>query len=291
MPDGAAGEPAHACKMEPVPPALLTIAGFDPSSGAGFTADLKVFAAFGTYGVACPTAWTVQSTLGVQRVEPARAAMVRDTLECLADDIDISGVKIGMLADVRVLEAVIAWLRGYRRRFPSAPVVLDPVLRSSSGRTLLEEDALPLLCRELLPLVSVVTPNLAEAALLAGLPVHSQQTAEAAALAILSLTGPGGTVVVTGGHLTGADGRPAPDDLLLSSAGHALRVPGTWVDTSSTHGTGCAFSSALTALLVQGMDLAEAVAAAKRYVEGALRAACPIGSGRGPMHHLHILHG
>jgi hydroxymethylpyrimidine/phosphomethylpyrimidine kinase len=255
--------------MEPVPPALLTIAGFDPSSGAGITADLKVFAAFGAYGVACPTAWTVQSTQGVQRVVPAQPGLVRDTLQCLAGDIPVAGVKIGMLADLRVLEAVIEWLRGFSRQFPDAPVVLDPVMRSSSGRMLLAQAALPLLRRELLPLVSVATPNLAEAALLAELPVNSPESAEAAAEAIRLLMGPDGAVVITG---------------------HAIHVPGTWVETSSTHGTGCAFSSALTALLVHDAGLPEAVAGAKRYVEGALRAAYPVGKGRGPMHHLHTLH-
>ena len=152
--------------MEPVPAALLTIAGFDPSSGAGMTADLKVFAAFGVYGLACPTAWTVQSTVGVQRVSAVDPALVRETLDCLSSDITIAGVKIGMLADAGVLGAVVAWLRGFRQQFPKAPVVLDPVLRSSSGRTLLAEEALPVLRHELLPLVSVVTPNLAEAELL-----------------------------------------------------------------------------------------------------------------------------
>jgi hydroxymethylpyrimidine/phosphomethylpyrimidine kinase len=219
--------------MEPVPPALLTIAGFDPSSGAGITADLKVFAAFGAYGVACPTAWTVQSTQGVQRVVPAQPGLVRDTLQCLAGDIPVAGVKIGMLADLRVLEAVIEWLRGFSRQFPDAPVVLDPVMRSSSGRMLLAQAALPLLRRELLPLVSVATPNLAEAALLAELPVNSPESAEAAAEAIRLLMGPDGAVVITGGHLTGAAGRSTPDDLLLPPRGHAIHVPGTWVETSS----------------------------------------------------------
>ena len=273
-----------------MPRTLLTIAGFDPSSGAGITADLKVFAAFGAFGVACPTAFTVQSTQSVQRVEAVSPELVRDTLACLSDDIAMDGVKIGMLAEAALLRAVVAWLREYRRLFPLAPVVLDPVLLSSSGRRLLAEEALPLLRSELLPLVSVVTPNLAEAAQLAGIPVGDRESAEAAAGAIREQMGPDGAVVVTGGHMSGMDGRPMPEDLLLPSQGRMTWVPGAWVDTSSTHGTGCAFSSALTAGLAQGLPLPDAVRGAKRYVEGALRAAYPVGKGNGPMHHLYTLH-
>jgi hydroxymethylpyrimidine/phosphomethylpyrimidine kinase len=270
---------------------LLTIAGFDPSSGAGITADLKVFAAHGAYGLACPTAWTVQSTVGVQRVAAADPALVSDTLHCLSADIPIAGVKIGMLADAAVLASVVAWLRIFRRQSPGAPVVLDPVLRSSSGSALLAENALPLLRQELLPLVSVVTPNLAEAAALADLPAGSRAAAEAAAGVILGFMGNAGAVVLTGGHIfEEGGGKQTPDDLLLSSDGPARWFTGEWVSTTSTHGTGCAFSSALTALLAQGIALSEAVRGAKRYVEGALRAACPIGKGRGPMHHLFNLH-
>jgi hydroxymethylpyrimidine/phosphomethylpyrimidine kinase len=276
-------------KMETVPASLLTIAGFDPSSGAGMTADLKVFAAFGAYGLACPTAWTVQSTVGVQRVSAADPAFVRETLDCLSSDITIAGVKIGMLTDAAILAAVITWLHSFLQQFPTAPVVLDPVLRSSSGHSLLSEDAVPLLRHELLPLVSVVTPNLAEAELLSSIPIDSRASAEAAGAAIRALMCRAGAVVVTGGHLPGADVPEgnAPDDLILLPNEPPRWISGEWIETSSTHGTGCAFSSALLALLVQGASLPEAVRGAKRYIEGALRAAYPVGKGRGPMHHLY----
>jgi hydroxymethylpyrimidine/phosphomethylpyrimidine kinase len=275
--------------MKTVPASLLTIAGFDPSSGAGITADLKVFAAFGVYGLACPTAWTVQSTVGVLQVSAADPMLVRDTLECLSSDIAIAGVKIGMLADLAVLGAVISWLRRFLQQSPGTPVVLDPVLRSSSGRALLTDEALPLLLNELLPLVSVVTPNLAEASLLSGLSIDSRRSVETAGAVIRGRMCPAGAVIVTGGHLTGADVPESnvPDDLILSPSEVPSWIAGEWVETTSTHGTGCAFSSALLALLVQGAGLPEAVRGAKRYVEGALRAAYPVGKGRGPMHHLH----
>jgi hydroxymethylpyrimidine/phosphomethylpyrimidine kinase len=276
--------------MTRVPVSLLTIAGFDPSSGAGITADLKVFAAHGAYGLACPTAWTVQSTQGVRRIAAVDPTLIRETLDCLSGDIAIVGVKIGMLADAAVLLAVLEWLRGFRIAAPDAPVVLDPVLRSSSGYPLLGDDALPLLRDELLPLLSVVTPNLAEAAVLAGRQLDSAASPasiEAAARAILTRMGRAGAVIVTGGHLRAPDGRSTPNDLLLGPGDRPTWIAGEWVETSSTHGTGCAFSSALLARLAQGASYAAAAREAKRYVEGALRAAYPVGKGRGPMHHLH----
>jgi hydroxymethylpyrimidine/phosphomethylpyrimidine kinase len=278
--------------MTPVPVSLLTIAGFDPSSGAGITADLKVFAAQGAYGLACPTAWTVQSTQGVRRISAANPALVRDTLDCLSDDIAIAGVKIGMLADRAVLSAVLGWLSAFRSAQPNVPVVLDPVLRSSSGYPLLVDDALLLFRDELLPLLSVITPNLAEAAVLAEQALDSVSSSawvEDVARTIRSRMNPAGAVIVTGGHLRAPDGRSTPNDLLLGPDDRLTWIAGEWVETSSTHGTGCAFSSALLARIAQGATLNTAAREAKRYVEGALRAAYPVGKGRGPMHHLHTL--
>ena len=271
------------------PPAVLSIAGFDPSSGAGCTADLKVFAAHGLYGLACPTALTVQSTRGVERSDAVSAELVGEMLECLAGDIEIAGVKIGMLASAPVLLAVTRWLADYRERMPGLPVVLDPVLRSSSGYALLDPEAVELMRGELLPLVSVVTPNLAEAALLAGFPEPCErETVPKAALAIREQMVPGtGAVVVTGGHLG-----DTPDDFLLESGSRkGAWFRGARVRTQSTHGTGCAFSSALLCALVKGQTMAAAVRQAKEYVRLALEAAYPIGHGRGPMHHLYALDG
>ncbi len=266
-------------KKNPAQSAVLSIAGFDPSSGAGFTADLKVFAAHGLYGLACPTALTVQSTQGVERTEPVRAELVAGTLRCLSHDIPIAGVKIGMLNTAQIVRAVAGWLATVRAEQPDLPVVLDPVLRSSSGVSLLEPEALAPLLTGLLPLISVLTPNLPEAALLSGAPVHTRKDAERAAGVLL---GPQRAVVITGGHF--GEGEP-PDDFLLTAAGGAW-FSGPRVDTRSTHGTGCAFSSALLAHLVLGQALPDAVRAAKQYVRQALQHAYPLGQGRGPMHHL-----
>ncbi len=258
-------------KINPAPPVVLTIAGFDPSSGAGFTADLKTFAAHGVYGTACPMAFTVQSTQGVLRSEPVSAALIADTLDCLHADLPLAGVKIGMLGSTEALAAVAGWLGRVKL---DVPVVLDPVLRSSSGYPLLPPEALPAFKQMLLPLVSVVTPNGPEAELLTG-----RADPEEAAKILCKSTP---AVVVTGGH--GLDPSTVRD--LLWTAGGPVWFSGPRVQTGSTHGTGCAFSSALLANLVLGCALPEAVAAAGRYVRQALDAAYPLGRGRGPMHHL-----
>ncbi len=266
------------------PQAVVTIAGLDPSSGAGITADLKVFAAHRLYGLACATALTVQSTEGVRRSEAVSAALLRDTLDCLAEDIPIAGVKIGMLATGANVLAAARWIAGYRKQIPGLPVVLDPVLHASSGAALLDADAVEVLIAELLPLVTVVTPNLPEAALLAGVPGVGMHDAPAAAAAIRGRMDPRrGAVVVTGGH---SGPEQTPDDFLLAAGEPAgTWIAGTWVHTRATHGTGCAFSSALLCGLVNEVALPAAVTEAKRYVESAMRAAYPIGRGKGPLHH------
>ena len=263
------------------PPACLTIAGFDPSCGAGVAADLKVFAAHGVYGVAAITALTVQSTQEVRVVEPVRPSLFRETLACLAADIPLSGVKLGMLATAGLLAETEHFLRA--RPELRERVVLDPVLRSSSGAALLDVEGTALLRERLLGVVGWVTPNLDELALLTGVEVRRKDqvpiAAERLARQAASAGNPGIAIVVTGGHLD------RPDDYLLLG-GKGVWLPGERVETRSTHGTGCAFSSALVAQLVLGRDGREAVEAAKRYVAGALRAAYPMGQGRGPVHHL-----
>ena len=262
------------------PPVCLTIAGFDPSSGAGITADLKTFAAHGVYGVAAITALTVQSTQGVRALEPIRPSLFRETLECLAADIPLAGVKLGMLAGAGLAAEAEHFLRA--RPELQGKAVLDPVLRSSSGATLLDAEGTALLRERLLGVVGWITPNLDELALLTGVEVRTREQVPAAAERLArqaaSIGNPGLVIVVTGGHLD------RPDDYLLNGLGSWL--PGERVETRSTHGTGCAFSSALLAELVLGRDGRDAVDAAKRYVADALRAAYPVGQGRGPLHHL-----
>lgn len=263
------------------PPVCLTIAGFDPSSGAGVTADLKTFAAHGVYGVAAITALTVQSTQCVRGVEAVRPSLFRETLECLADDIELAGVKLGMLASAGLVAEADHFLRV--RPKLRAHVVLDPVTRSSSGVALLDAEGTALLRERLLAVVGWVTPNLDELAMLAGVEVRSREQVESAAARLAkyaaSLGNPQLGIVVTGGHLE------RPDEYVLLD-GQGRWLAGERVETRSTHGTGCAFSSALLAELVLGRSGVEAVEAAKRYVSDAMRAAYPVGQGQGPLHHL-----
>lgn len=265
-------------------PVCLTIAGFDPSGGAGVTADLKTFAAHGVYGVAAITALTVQSTQGVRAVEPVRPSLLRDTLQCLTEDVPLAGVKLGMLASAGVTAEVDRFLRSHAGL--QGRIVLDPVARSSSGAALLDTEGTALLREQLLGVVGWVTPNLGELALLTGRDVRSRDDVPAAAVALAKLAADAGNakiaIVVTGGHLD------PPDDYLLLD-GQGTWLSGERVETRATHGTGCAFSSALLTCLVQGKQGVEAVAAAKDYVARALRAAYPVGQGRGPMHHLYAL--
>ncbi len=268
------GDPPQIDRKSGQQPVVLTIAGFDPSSGAGVTADLKVFAAHRLYGASAITALTVQSTLGVSRVEPVSSELLRDTLGYLAGDLSFAGVKIGMLGTGEVAGVVAEFLG--KSGIPAGRVVLDPVLRSSSGRELLSENGVRRLKSDLLPKVGWTTPNSEELAVLAGMPVPSRDAVPAAA-ARLAERCPDLNVVVTGGHLD------VPEDFLRMAGGETRWFAGERIETRATHGTGCAFSSALLARLVLGDGPVEAVAAAKAYVAGAMRAARPIGKGRGPI--------
>jgi hydroxymethylpyrimidine/phosphomethylpyrimidine kinase len=271
------------------PPRIaLTIAGLDPSSGAGITADLKTFAAHDLYGICCATALTVQSTQGVKRTIAVEGGMVAETLGCLAEDMEIDGVKIGMLGTGDVANAVVEFL--LHVKVPRSCVVLDPVLRSSSGAVLLDEAGLRVVQESLLGFIGWVTPNLDELSILAavGNSTATRETLPGAAHALREKARHFGNeelnVVVTGGHLE------RPDDYFLE----AKRESGVWVggervETTSTHGTGCAFSSALLAQLLHGKVGVAAVSGAKQYVTEALRDAYPVGKGHGPMNHLYRL--
>ncbi len=264
------------------PRILWTIAGFDPSGGAGVTADLMTFAAHNFYGCSAITALTVQSTQGVAQTEPLRPALLADTLAHLHTDLPPEGIKIGMLAGPETMAVIAHFLRSFRRAasaeklLRACPVVLDPVLCSSSGRELYSVSAIPELRRDLLPLLDFITPNWNELSALTDRPVTSLAEVETAAYELIAEHSRL-NVVVTGGD------RERPTDLLLTCSGERFQFSGEHVETTSTHGTGCAFSSALLANLVGGTGATEAVAAAKSYVEGALRNAPGLGQGRGPM--------
>jgi hydroxymethylpyrimidine/phosphomethylpyrimidine kinase len=260
---------------------VLTIAGFDPSSGAGVTADLMVFAAHGLFGTSCITGLTVQSTVGVVSSTAVSAEIVRATLDCLESDLPAAGIKIGMLASAANVKAVADFLAGLRRlgvrgERERVSVVLDPVLRSSSGRELLDAEGVSVMRERLLPLVDWVTPNVEEAGVLLGRSVQGQEDVVEAAHALQGI-GSGLKVVVTGGDVD------PPDDLLLSDGGEVLWMRGKKIASRSTHGTGCAFSSALLSRVVLGDRARDAAWGAKKYVAEAIRTATAMGKGSGPM--------
>ncbi|SEB37824.1 bifunctional hydroxymethylpyrimidine kinase/phosphomethylpyrimidine kinase [Terriglobus roseus] len=258
--------------MDQTTPTALTLAGFDPSSGAGITADLAVFAAHRVFGTAAITALTVQSTVGVRRVELVMPELLSQTLTELWADLPPAGIKIGMLGGLQQVRCVVEFLES----LPWRPlVVLDPVLRSSSGRALLEDEGIRALVEELLPLIDAMTPNTEELAVLSGLPCETEEGIHDAAES-LARKHPNLVIVATGGH------RPKPDDLLLAG-GIWTTLPGDRIETSATHGTGCAFSSALLCGRLAGQNWPDAAAAAKAYVAQAMRTATPRGAGRGPM--------
>lgn len=260
---------------------MLTIAGFDPSSGAGITADLKTIAAHGLYGIACITALTVQSTRAVVGVHPTAPEVITETLEELFADSPPAAVRIGMLASAPVARAVLRFLQARRVQ----RIVLDPILQSSSGVPLLDSEGFQVLKAELLPLAEVVTPNLHEASTLTGVEVCDLESMK---LACQKLHESGArNIVLKGGHLA------KPTDLLAESLPdwHLVfrEFPGDRVDTPNTHGTGCAFASALACNLAVGMRLSDAVFMAKGYVASALQKAYAVGKGPGPINHLQAL--
>jgi len=267
--------PGFEARTDPRPPAIaLTIAGFDPSSGAGITADLSVFAAHGIFGTSAITATTVQSTMGVAGVRAADPAWLSRTLEYVSTDLPAAGVKVGMLATDSVVRAVVEFLGTAKGQ---VPVVFDPVLQSSSGYELLDPAALRRIHAEFLPLVSWITPNWQELSILSGVKVRTIEDVNRAADALGKLH-PGLYIVATAGD------QAEPVDFLRAPGGAVQTFRGERVETTSTHGTGCAFSAALLSRLILGDAPAKAVANAKRYVTEALCLAVPgIGHGRGPL--------
>ncbi len=264
--------------MAQTPPVVLSIAGFDPASGAGVSADIKTIAAHGCYGVGCVSALTVQSTLGVRRVESVSAKLVEETLSELANDLAIAAIRIGMLGSTEVVDAVGKFLAAQH----PPNVVLDPILRSTTGVELLDKTGAEKL-RGLLSLANVITPNIDEASALAGLPVTNLEQMKVAAMKLHDLGA--ANVIVTGGHLEKAI------DLLSIGRGDAPpkqeEFGANLLRSRSTHGTGCAFATAVACNLALGRQLQDAVIMAKVYVTKAIAKAYPLGNGAGPLHHLY----
>ena len=265
---------------------VLTVAGSDSGGGAGIQADLKTFAALGCYGASVITALTAQNTCTVRDVLAVPAQFVTAQLDAVFEDIGADAVKVGMLHSAAVVAAVAAGLQ----RWDARNVVVDPVMVAKSGDRLLREDALDVLRNDLLPLAAIITPNLPEATALTGVPVETRTDMERAASSILAMGAR--AVLVKGGHLPAAMGCP---DLLawrLPSGGLERHwLEGERIATPNTHGTGCTLSSAIAASLALGLPLLDAVAAARRYLRGAVQAGASysLGHGHGPLHHFYAL--
>jgi hydroxymethylpyrimidine/phosphomethylpyrimidine kinase len=269
MEEAGMGTPAH-----PVTgiPRALTIAGSDSGGGAGIQADLKVFLAFGCHGMSALTALTAQNTVAVTGIHEVDPEFVYEQVKAVATDIGVDAAKTGMLASSPIVQAVARAIRDFK----ISPLVVDPVFVSKHRDKLLADEAVAALKSELLPLASVITPNLFEASALLGSEVSTLEEMHAAARALGDL-GPH-SVLIKGGHLPGDE---AVDVLWDGSV--ATEIRGPRYDTEDTHGTGCALSAAITARLAHGDDLPTAVGRAKHYIGGAIDRSLRLGSGYGPV--------
>jgi len=253
-------------------PVALTIAGSDSGGGAGIEADLKTFEAHGVWGAAAITAVTAQNSLGVQASDGVAPELVRAQIASVAADLGVGAAKTGMLVDAPTVTTVVETVA----QLGITPLVVDPVLVSSHGDTLLDLDGIDVLRERLLPLATVVTPNLAEAAVLTHQAVDGRQAMEAAA-AVIAGAGPP-VVLITGGHLAGD---ASPDCLYVDGKARWLEAPR--LPAVHNHGSGCVLSAAVAAGLANGMEPADACVAAKRFTERAIAAGFPLGSGTGPV--------
>jgi hydroxymethylpyrimidine/phosphomethylpyrimidine kinase len=260
-------------------PVALTIAGSDSSGGAGIQADLKTFAALGVYGASVITALTAQNTSGVTGIHLVPADFVTAQIDAVFSDLDVKAVKIGMVAQLAIVDAIVAGLT----RWSPKHIVLDPVMVATSGDRLLATDAVEALRTKLLPRASLITPNLPEAAALLDEPVALSEVAiESQGKRLLALGCP--AVLIKGGH---GQGTESIDYLVSGNGIVALAAPR--IPTKNTHGTGCSLSSAIAAGLAKGEDIETAVRKAKVWVSAAIAAAdrLGIGHGNGPIHHFH----
>ena len=262
---------------------VLTIAGTDPSGGAGIQADLKTFSALGAYGMSAITAVVAQNTRGVRGFVALEPGFVADQIDAVFEDVRVDAVKLGMMANAPIIEAVANRLTRHGPRH----VVLDPVMVAKSGDHLLAQEAVDALRTLLVPLASVITPNLPEAAVLLGREGGWSEEGMRAELPALLALG-SGWVLLKGGHLSGS----AESVDLLHGAPGTTALPAPRIDTTNDHGTGCTLSAAIAALLPHH-PMEQAVRRAKSYLHGALAAAdrLDVGSGRGPLHHFHALWG
>jgi hydroxymethylpyrimidine/phosphomethylpyrimidine kinase len=263
-------------------PRVLSIAGSDSGGGAGIQADLKTMSALGCYGMTAITALTAQNTTGVRAIHAVPLQMLGDQIDAVVEDIGVDAVKIGMLHSAPTVRAVAAAIDRHRLE----RVVLDPVMIATSGATLIDEEAIAVIVRELFPKATVITPNLDEAALLVGRKLHTENDMDAAARRLIELGAR--AVLVKGGHLAGE----TVADLLLVRGGEPVWMRAPRIHTPNTHGTGCTLSSAIASYLALGCFLQDAVHRAREYIRGALEAGANVrtGTGSGPLNHGYAPH-
>ncbi|KRG14359.1 phosphomethylpyrimidine kinase [Virgibacillus soli] len=254
----------------------LTIAGSDSGGGAGIQADLKTFQELGVYGTSALTAVTAQNTLGVHGVYPLKASEVEKQICAVMDDFPVTAIKTGMLFSVDIIRKVVHTLKHYQAQ----ALIIDPVMIAKGGASLLQNEAIQALKEELLPLASIITPNIPEAELLAGMKITTAHDIERAAEILLE-TGVD-AVVMKGGHL---DNQDFAEDLFMSSNGRKFKLRSERIHTKDTHGTGCTFSAAITVSMAKGKSMEEAVMIAKDYIHVAIKEGLHLGNGHGPTNH------
>ncbi|HLR34266.1 MAG TPA: bifunctional hydroxymethylpyrimidine kinase/phosphomethylpyrimidine kinase [Tissierellales bacterium] len=254
---------------------LLTIAGTDPSGGAGIQADLKTFAAHKTYGMSVITSVVAQNTTGVTNVIDLPPIFIGEQLDAVFTDIYPDGIKVGMISNEEIIKVIVEKLKEYEAK----NIVIDPVMVSTSGNSLMKSTAEKVLINELLPLADIITPNMPEAEVLSGIEIKSKKDMEKASKIIGESIK--GAVLVKGGHL-----EDSADDVLYMD-GELYWLEGKRIENSNTHGTGCTLSSAIAINLAKGMNILEAVENAKIYLTGAIKSNLDLGKGRGPLNHLY----
>ena len=262
-------------QAKPVPQAL-TIAGSDSGGGAGIQADLKTFQERRVFGTSVIVAVTAQNTLGVHGIHKVPVEMVTAQLDAVFSDLAIGALKTGMLPDAEIMRAVASALRQH----PDIPVVVDPVMIAKGGAALMEDEASATLVREILPLATVLTPNLPEAEVICGMTIHNVDDLLAAARKIQSMGVK--NVVIKGGHRLET---PDAEDILLTAEGEVVRLSAERIDTVRTHGTGCTYSACITAELAKGKSVADAVRTAKAFIAAAIADGILVGNGHGPTNH------
>lgn len=254
----------------------LTVAGSDSGGGAGIQADLKTFQELGVYGTSAITAVTAQNTQGVHSVYPIEVEGVVAQMRAVLDDFDVKACKTGMLFSAEIISAVAALVKEYA----PIPLVIDPVMIAKGGQSLLQQQAIQALKEELIPLATIVTPNIPEAEVLTGMTIRTDEDIHRAAKKIMKLGAK--AVVMKGGHRSDVlDAK----DYFLDSDGQSFTVTTPWIQTKDTHGTGCTFAAALTSFLAKGYSLSDAVAEAKQFIQAAIEDGLHLGSGHGPTNH------